>query len=217
MAFHSKDGSTARSARTHRRDKESILGLSGWLFADLLLAIAVIFLVVETKATAIDKGSTPTTTTTTTTTTTSTVAPPPAKTVGLIANLEQQLFVVVTGGANLQTWNSWKNTLASSSTQIFLGEKNRKARNGTTWSKLKDDGYRVGFVMWFAKTNARSKNTSKDGLPNLVKFLREKGLVDKGQTPNGDNSLFPHIPDYADGSLKKSDLGFRLFLFQPQS
>ena len=211
MSFHSKGGSILRSTRTNRRDKESILGLSGWLFADLLLAIAVIFLVVETKATAIDKGSTPTTTTT------STVAPPPAKTVGLIADLEQQLFVVVTDGANLRTWNSWENTLASSRTQIFLGEKNRKARNGTTWSILKDDGYRVGFVMWFAKTNARSKNTSKDGLPNLVKFLREKGLVDKGQTPNGDNSLFPHIPDYADGSLQKSDLGFRLFLFQPQS
>jgi hypothetical protein len=184
------------------------------LFADLLLAIAVIFLVVETKATA-DEGSTPITTTTSTTT--STVAPPPAKTVGLIANLEQQLFVVVTGGANLQTWNSWENTLASSRTQIFLGEKNRKARNGTTWSKLKEDGYRVGFVMWFAKTNARSKNTSKDGLPNLVKFLRGKGLIDKGQTPNGDFSSFPHIPDYADGSLQNSDLGFRLFLFQPQS
>jgi hypothetical protein len=213
MAFHSKDGSIARSARTHRRDKESILGLSGWLFADLLLAIAVIFLVVETKATA-DEGSTPITTTTTTT---STVAPPPAKTVGLIANLEEQLFVRVTGGANLQTWNSWENTLASSRTQIFLGEKNRKARNGTTWSKLKEDGYRVGFVMWFAKTNARSKNTSKDGLPNLVKFLRGKGLIDKGQTPNGDFSSFPHIPDYADGSLQNSDLGFRLFLFQPQS
>jgi hypothetical protein len=185
----------------------------------LLLAIAVIFLVVETKATAIDEGSTPTTTSTSTptTTSTSTVAPPPAKTVGLIANLEQQLFVVVTGGANLQTWNSWENTLASSGTQIFLGQKNRIARNGTTWSKLKDDGYRVGFVMWFADTNARSRKTSKDGLPNLVKFLREKGLVDKGQIPNGDYSSFPHIPDYSDNSLKKSDLKFRLFLFQPQS
>ena len=213
MAFHSKDGSIARSARTHRRDKESILGLSGWLFADLLLAIAVIFLVVETKATA-DEGSTPITTTTTTT---STVAPPPAKTVGLIANLEEQLFVRVTGGANLQTWDSWENTLASSRTQIFLGAKNRIARNGTTWSKLKEDGYRVGFVMWFAKTNARSKNTSKDGLPNLVKFLRGKGLIDKGQTPNGDFSSFPHIPDYSNNSLGKSDLEFRLFLFQPQS
>jgi hypothetical protein len=212
MAFHSKDGSIARSARTHRRDKESILGLSGWLFADLLLAIAVIFLVVETKAA--DEGSTPITTTTTTT---STVAPPPSKTVGLIANLEEQLFVRVTGGANLQTWDSWENTLASSGTQIFLGAKNRIARNGTTWSKIKEDGYRVGFVMWFAKTNARSKNTSKDGLPNLVKFLRGEGLIDKRQTPNGDYSSFPHIPDYSNSSLLKSDLEFRLFLFQPQS
>jgi hypothetical protein len=167
---------------------------------------------VETKAA--DEGSTPITTTTTTT---STVAPPPAKTVGLIANLEEQLFVRVTGGANLQTWDSWENTLASSRTQIFLGAKNRIARNGTTWSKLKEDGYRVGFVMWFAKTNARSKNTSKDGLPNLVKFLRGEGLIDKRQTPNGDYSSFPHIPDYSNNSLGKSDLGFRLFLFQPQS
>ena len=49
MAFHSKGGSISRFARTNRRDKESILGLSGWLFADLLLAIAVIFLVVQDK------------------------------------------------------------------------------------------------------------------------------------------------------------------------
>ena len=31
------------------RDRHAIVGLSGWLFADLLLAVAVIFLVAATK------------------------------------------------------------------------------------------------------------------------------------------------------------------------
>jgi hypothetical protein len=90
MAFHSKGGSASTFGRSHRRDKESILGLSGWLFADLLLAIAIVFLVVqETPGDSADAAA-PTTTTSTTV---------PAVKSGLIADPSQQLIVTVPGGA----------------------------------------------------------------------------------------------------------------------
>jgi len=206
MAFHSKGGNISRSSRTNRRDKESILGLSGWLFADLLLAIAVIFLVVQDKAQPADAGSETTTTTTSTTI--------PAENVGLIADLQQQLFVTVSNGARIVSRDAWARTLNSSKTQIYLGEQNRKSRTSTTWANLKAEGYRVGFIMWFAKTNDRSKATSNSGISNLVTFLLDKGLIDDEQIIKGDTSRFPHIPDYSDGSLPANDLGFRIFLFK---
>ena len=205
MAFHSKDGSTARSARTHRRERESILGLSGWLFADLLLAIAVIFLVVETKATAIDKGSTPTTTTT------STVAPPPAENVGLIADLDQQLFVTILGGARVSSEAGLRNVLTSRDTQMYLGEKNRRA---TSWEKLESEGYRVGLIMWFAYTTDLSKSTARRGIPNLVKFLIAKELISADQIVDKNYAEFPNIANYRDTSIGKNDLKFRVFLFK---
>jgi hypothetical protein len=207
MAFHSKGGNISRSSRTNRRDKESILGLSGWLFADLLLAIAVIFLVVQDPAKPKSAGDGTSTTTSTSTTI-------PAENVGLIADLQQQLFVTVSNGARIVSRDAWARTLSSSKTQIYLGEQNRKSRTSTTWTNLKAEGYRVGFIMWFAKTNDRSKATSNSGISNLVTFLLDKGLIDDEQIIKGDTSRFPHIPDYADGSLGANDLGFRIFLFK---
>lgn len=208
MAFHSKVGSISRSARTNRRDKESILGLSGWLFADLLLAIAVIFLVVQDKS----GGGPPPSTTTTSTVTSTTV---PAENVGLIADSEQQLIVRISGGAKVSNSTDWKNLMLSKArTKIYLGERAEKARLETSWVALRQRGYRVGFVMWFAKTNSLSGQTSRRGIPNLVRFLVEQGLIDSDQLVGGDPSRFPNIPDYADGSLARSDLRLRIFLFK---
>ena len=49
MAFTSRAG--GQSGKRTRRDRNSIVGLSGWLFADLLLGLAVIFLVASDKPT----------------------------------------------------------------------------------------------------------------------------------------------------------------------
>jgi hypothetical protein len=49
MAFTSLAG--GQSGKRTRRDRNSIVGLSGWLFADLLLGLAVIFLVASDKPT----------------------------------------------------------------------------------------------------------------------------------------------------------------------
>ena len=47
MAFTSRAGS--QSSKRTRRDRNAIVGLSGWLFADLLLGLAVVFLVAAEK------------------------------------------------------------------------------------------------------------------------------------------------------------------------
>lgn len=206
MGFHSKDNSISRGARTNRRDKESILGLSGWLFADLLLAIAVIFLVVQDKAQPADAGSESTTTTTSTTV--------PAENVGLIADLDQQLFVTVTGGARSVSEQGLRTLLNSSRTQIFLGEENRRAKSATSWASLRKSGYRVGLIMWFAYTTELSKSSARRGLPNLVKFLIDEQLIGADQIVKGDNSKFPNIANYRDTSMGVNDLKFRIFLFK---
>lgn len=48
MAFISRNQRNAREGR-NRRDKGAIVGLSGWLFADLLLGVAVVFLIGSEK------------------------------------------------------------------------------------------------------------------------------------------------------------------------
>ena len=49
MAFSRSHRQFGNPGATQGRDRHAIVGLSGWLFADLLLAVAVIFLVAETK------------------------------------------------------------------------------------------------------------------------------------------------------------------------
>lgn len=48
MAFSRSHRQSPNSDEPQRRDRHAIVGLSGWLFADLLLAVAVIFLVAQT-------------------------------------------------------------------------------------------------------------------------------------------------------------------------
>ena len=55
MAFTSRAGS--QSGKRTRRDRNSIVGLSGWLFADLLLGLAVVFLVAAEKPPAEENGN----------------------------------------------------------------------------------------------------------------------------------------------------------------
>lgn len=49
MAFSRSHRQVGSSDAPQGRDRHAIVGLSGWLFADLLLAVAVIFLVAQTK------------------------------------------------------------------------------------------------------------------------------------------------------------------------
>ena len=201
MAFHSKDGSTARSARTHRRDKESILGLSGWLFADLLLAIAVIFLVVETKATAIDKGSTPTTTTVSTSTTVASVK------TGLISDPNLQLKIVIPGGAGSKGTADFKDRLKKATLYFDDREKTR-----TSVEELTQSNYKFGFIIWFAQVQSTSNKTHARYYSDLVTWLLEQKLITETQVDLKKNQLIPSLR-YNDDNAGR-DIILRVFLFK---
>lgn len=202
MAFHSKGGSTSRSPRTNRRDKESILGLSGWLFADLLLAIAVIFLVVDQDSQA-DAGPVATTTTTTTTTTV-----PSVKT-GLIADRSKQLKIVIPGGGSTgQTVQDFKDLLTRASFRF-----DDQDQTPTSADLLKEENYKIGFVIWFARDSRVSGSTYKKYFGTLVKWFFEEQLIDEGQFDKDTPQNFPSLDKYEDEGAGR-DVILRVFLFK---
>jgi hypothetical protein len=206
MAFHSKDGSIARSSRTHRRDKESILGLSGWLFADLLLAIAVIFLVVETKATA-DEGSKPITTTTTTTTTVSTSTTVASVKTGLISDPNLQLKIVIPGGAGSKGTADFRDKLKKAT--LYFDDREKKR---TSVAELTQSNYKFGFIIWFAQVQSTSNKTHARYYSDLVTWLLEKKLITETQVDLKKNQLIPSL-QYNDGDAGR-DIILRVFLFK---
>jgi len=212
MSFHSKGGSISRSTRTNRRDKESILGLSGWLFADLLLAIAVIFLVVQDtprpKATEVTAEN---------------VAilkaqvldlqeqvdelkkiTPPTEKSGLIADSQQQLKIYIPGGATAKSDGAFTARLKQS--KLILGTE------PTSFAKLKAANYKIGFVIWFAQSGAVSTKTSARHLGTFVVAMNDEKLV--GSQFNEVNpGNFPNLSGYNYGGLN-NDLFLRVFLFK---
>lgn len=216
MAFHSKGSSVSRSARTSRRDKESILGLSGWLFADLLLAIAVIFLVVQDKPSAVgadpsqcdevcisqlqeeneelrrqlkEIGATKS---------------------GLIASPDRQLTIKVPGGSSAISSTSFVNALNRS--ELKLG------KDKQTFKKLAESGYRIGFVIWFARDTKTSNLTFDRHFSTFVREMHggSKGLVADNQFDAANPGSFPQIHGYYDKGLG-NDVFLRIFLFQAGS
>lgn len=211
MSFHSKGGSISRSTRTNRRDKESILGLSGWLFADLLLAIAVIFLVVQEEPS--DTGAV----------TRENVAKlegqvldlqkqvdefkkttPPTEKSGLIASAKEQLTITIPGGATAKSDSAFRARLQQSSLTIGI--------EPTSFAKLKAANYKIGFVIWFAQSGAASKKTSAQHLGTFVVAMNEQGLVGS-QFNKGNPGNFPNLSDYNYPSIN-NDLYLRVFLFK---
>lgn len=212
MSFHSKGGSISRSTRTNRRDKESILGLSGWLFADLLLAIAVIFLVVQDKP-SVDPGAV----------TPENVAKlegqvldlqkqvdefkkttPPTEKPGLIASAKEQLTITIPGGATAKSDSAFRARLQQSSLKIGI--------EPTSFAKLKAANYKIGFVIWFAQSGAASKKTSAQHLGTFVVAMNEQGLVGS-QFNKGNPGNFPNLSGYNYGGIN-NDLYLRVFLFK---
>ena len=220
MAFHSKGGSISRSARTNRRDKESILGLSGWLFADLLLAIAVIFLVVQDKPN-VDPGEVTAENVATlkaevadlkaqvmeleTTIAELEKTTPPTEKSGLIASAKEQLTITIPRGATAKSDSTFRERLLQS--KLVIGTE------PTSFAKLKAANYKIGFVIWFAKSGAASKSTSARHLGTFVVALNKWGLILDSQFAASKPGLFPHISDYEFRDLG-DDLFLRVFLFK---
>lgn len=209
MAFHSKGGSASSSARSHRRDKESILGLSGWLFADLLLAIAIVFLVVqETPGDSADAAAPATTTSTTV----------PAVKSGLIADPSEQLIITVPGGARANLSEKGFRNILERNLQIKFSESEQQRL--VTPESLKNEGYSVGFFIWFAESTAKSNKTYDSFLPTFITWLRDENLVVNTQLINSSSgdvvlSKFPSLSGYTATELAGSDdLQLRVFLFK---
>lgn len=197
MAFHSKGNSASTFARSHRRDKESILGLSGWLFADLLLAIAIVFLVVqETPGDSADAAA-PTTTTTTTTTV-------PAVKSGLIADPSEQLIITVPGGARANLSSDGFRNILERSIQIKFSQSGM----GITTDGLREQNYRVGFVIWFAGRTEESTRSYRVHFNTFVEWLLDEDL-------RAENQEVPGLPGYRNDDLRDTnDLQMRVFLFK---
>ena len=219
MAFHSKGGSISRSARTNRRDKESILGLSGWLFADLLLAIAVIFLVVQDKPN-VDPGEVTAENVATlkaevadlkaqvmeleTTIAELEKTTPPTEKSGLIASDDEILTIRIPNGAAAKSDGVFKTRLEKSS--LTLG------KQPTTFEQLKKKNYKIGFVIWFASTQKMSTTTVKRYMGTFVNAMNGKELILDNQFDVKKPGIFPYL-DYQFRDIG-NDLFLRVFLFK---
>lgn len=228
MPFYSKGGSNSRSTRTNRRDKESILGLSGWLFADLLLAIAVIFLVVQDKPSQKIEDAEVTkdnvanlkdqvfklegqvlelkkTLAELQKSSPPTTSPPTEKS-GLIANENEQLLITIPNGAAAESVQAFRASLQQSKLKI--------GGQQTSFAKLKAANYKIGFVIWFTRDKKLSIKTSKRHLGDFVVALNQKGLILDSQFDAKKPGDFPCVCDYVKKALG-NDLYLRVFLLKP--
>lgn len=217
MAFQSRRSSERLRGGRRGAERESILGLSGWLFADLLLAIAVIFLVVqqsgdtrnadelaaenaELKA-EIDrlnqriddltpKGDAP-----------------PAEEQGLIASEAEQLVVTVRGGFRASSRQSMARALERADI--------KKGSKASTWAELTAGNYRMGFILWYADTADKSRVSAKTSLDDVTSFFLEQGLVGREQLGTSkDLANFPHNSGNSWPDLGPNDIRFRIFMFK---
>ena len=214
MAFHSRYSQDRRSSGLRRTEKESILGLSGWLFADLLLAIAVIFLVIQSRPGTDEKDVLQ-----------AKVAALQSENAelkaelaslklslgegakgGLLADTAMQVTMYIPNGTRLTSASSFESAFGRS--QILLGGQK------TTLRYLREHNYRVGFIIWFADTPSLSRTSAASGLRPLVQALKGRDLITDEQMSSIDSEqIFPHLAGYTDVDVTGSSLKVRMFLF----
>jgi hypothetical protein len=127
----------------------------------------------------------------------------PAVKSGLIADPSQQLIVTVPGGAraNLSP-GGFRNILERN-----LQMKFSQSGLGITTEGLKDQNYRVGFVIWFAGSTEESTRSYRMHFNTFVEWLLDKGL-------RAENQDIPALSGYRDDDIRIGDLQMRVFLFQ---
>jgi hypothetical protein len=124
---------------------------------------------------------------------------------GLIASADRQLTMTIPGGATRASAASFSNALSGS--VLKLGN------DKTSFTALKKDGYRIGFVIWFARDTPTSKSTFKRHFGTFVSKMNEKGLVIPQQYNPENPNDFPALPDYQLNNAG-GDLFLRIFLFR---
>jgi hypothetical protein len=237
VAFHARNRRSSRTTRESSR--ESVFGLAGWLFADLLLALSVVFLVaqdrpsqetdkdakiaqleeiikeknslIEEKETVIDKLT------------------------GRVDDLEaicdangcaeasglspgKQLIIEVPGGA-ARGMTVGRMRIALDRAILTVEEVDTKKKTPTTWENLTKQNRRIGFVIFFTRDSVAVQAQAERNLGELVEVLVEKKLVDPDlqlEKSSGGNfrfDVFPNLTRYSDDFVKGDNLRIRALMF----
>jgi len=196
VAFHAR---SRRSSRTTRESsRESVLGLAGWLFADLLLALSVVFLVAQDRPSQeTDKDAKIAQLEEIIAEKNSLIEENEAiieKLTGRVDDLEaicnaqgcaeasglspgKQLIIEVPGGAARGMTVSRMRGALSRAT-LTVEEVDTKKKTPTTWEQLIRQNRRIGFVIFFTRDSVSVQNQAEKNLGKLVEALVEKKLVD---------------------------------------
>ncbi len=223
MAFHARNRRSSRTTRESSR--ESVFGLAGWLFADLLLALSVVFLVAQDRP-QLDAGEQ-------TIEISTNEYENLLKSGALAESLQEicdkdgcakasglspgeQLIIEVPGGAaSGMTLSRMERALNQASLSLEVNESPEK----TSWAELQKENRRIGFVIFFTTRDAKIRAQAKQNLDEFVKVLVKKRLVDPELQlePTEDGSyrhdLFPLLPYYDDDIDDERALRIRALLF----
>jgi hypothetical protein len=210
------------------------MGLAGWLFADLLLALSVVFLVAQDRPSQeTDKDAQIAELEKTVAEKNSEIdklqnrnqeleeicdANGCAKASGL--NPGEQLLIEMPNGAS-RVMSVAQMTVAVDGAELNI-EKGVADKESVpiTWKQLKSDNKRIGFVIFFTKDINSAKKIAEANLGTFIEVLARKGLVDKElqleKDPMGKYrfDVFPSLTRYEEKELPTAQtLKIRALMF----
>lgn len=207
--------------------RESVFGLAGWLFADLLLALSVVFLVAQDRP---QVGSTVTISvdeynrlleaekrlqellkicTETKCGAASGLSPG-----------EQLVVTVPQGASDGVNVDQMVEFLKSSKPEIEEKIGETKPRTPTSWDQLKEDNTRIGFVILYTRFDETTQEQAEDNLGVIVEAFYRLGLVNPSlqniPESSGDYRFenFPSLTRMGDTTVNGTSLKIRAFLFK---
>lgn len=232
MAFHGRSNRASRNKRESSR--ESVLGLAGWLFADLLLALSVVFLVAQDRPSQeTDKDKI-----------IADLQKIVAEKNSLLDSIQnrvneleeickenscdkasgltpgEQLIIEIPKGAS-GVLNVAQMTAALDGATLTIeqvGER-EKRQVPTSWSQLKRDNRRIGFVILYTRNIPSVQDRAAKNLGAFVHVLVDKGLVDPKLQLEANGSeyrydVFPSLKNYEDRTIDSvNKLKIRALMF----
>lgn len=209
MSLHSRSSGRRRTDRRNLKERESILGLSGWLFADLLLGLAIVFLVVQQRGQDVEgKSKEKLLAENRVLESKNMELEKRLKNLsggGLIADENEQLNVILKRGA-LARPSEFASVVDTA--EVTIG----KSKKSTSWNQLKKQGYRIGFILWYSRDLRDRESTWRRYGNETIRRFQSLGLVTEQQSEEIKKSnAFPH-KTFGDNSLSRNDLKMTIFL-----
>lgn len=234
MAFHARNRHSSRTTRESSR--ESVLGLAGWLFADLLLALSVVFLVAQDRPGGNDLRAE-------VERLQQIILERDERIEELEKNLErlqalcdenecgaasglspgEQLVVTVPQGASARVnVNRMVDLLKRSNPEIEVKTGKKKSKRSTSWEELKRDSTRIGFVIFYTRFNDEKMQVqAEENLGVIVEAFNQLGLVNpslqnipKSSSGGYRFENFPSLTSQFDKAVSGTSLKIRAFLFK---